>query len=407
MTITRNTFENNEGVPSSETSGLTHRPRILDHLEQEVQEQGFAGSAEIPKLVYLTLLTGVFAKPVSLLIKGPSGAGKSYSLNMGRQFVPETAYEQFEGMTEKSLIYNDDLDLKNKHVIIGEAAGSADGNGNPFLRQLLSEGQIRYSTTQSTSNGLKGVTIEVEGPTGLIMTTTAGKIHPEDESRMISVNVTESPEQIAAALMAQAIGSQTPKKEIDLKPWHDLYDAFRSASMEVSVPYAGEIARALPTSHDRIKRDFPHVLQLIKAHALLHSCSRDRNEDGAVIANEDDYRVVYDLVNEALSEGLELAVPESVRQVVDAVEALSNQKRNGMLAPVSQAEIVCHLHRDRAVVSRNVRTAIDLGYLKDDNPGQGRTSSLKLGDVKLPSDKVLPTPEELFPEETTSVLEMV
>ncbi|MFN3129456.1 MarR family transcriptional regulator [Roseibium sp.] len=297
-------------------------------------------------------------------------------------------------MTEKSLIYHDDLDLRNKHVIIGEAAGSADGNGNAFLRQLLSEGQIRYVTTQSTNDGLKGVTIEVEGPTGLIMTTTAGRIHPEDESRMISVSVSESPDQIRAALIAQAVGSQTPVEEIDLQPWHDLYDVYRSGPKEVTIPYAGKIAEALPTSHDRIKRDFPQVLNLIQAHTVLHSCTRERTKDGAVIATREDYEVVYGLVNAALSEGLEVTVPESVRQVVEAVKEIGKMSRTS--TTVSQAEIVRHLRRDRAVISRNVNRAVELGYLKDDTPGQGRTSSLRIGEVELPSNKVLPSPEELF-----------
>ncbi|ASP32240.1 helix-turn-helix domain-containing protein [Labrenzia sp. VG12] len=398
-------FENYTGDVTLELKKLAERPRILDQLEEVVQGQGFAGSADIPKLVYLVLLTGVFDRPSSLLIKGPSGAGKSYSLNMGRQFVPETAYEQFEGMTEKSLIYHTDLDLRNKHVIIGEAAGSADGNGNAFLRQLLSEGQIRYSTTQSTNEGLKGVTIEVEGPTGLIMTTTAGRIHAEDESRMISVSVTESPDQIRAALLAQAVGSQAPVEEINLQPWHDLYEVYRSAPKEVIIPYAGKIAEALPTSHDRIKRDFPQVLNLITAHALLHSCSRERTGNGVLIATRDDYDVVYGLVNDALSEGLEVTVSEPVRQVVEAVKDLAQKPSTSIT--VSQAEIVQHLGRDRAVISRNVGRAIELGYLTDETPGQGRTSSLRLGEVELPSNKVLPLPEELFAEEATSVPEMV
>src|SRR5690606_10356843 len=109
----------------------------------------------VPKLVYLTLITNVLDRPVSLLIKGSSGAGKSFSLRMGKQFIPTDAYEEFEGMSEKAIVYLG-LNLKNKHLIIGEAAGMASGEGRTLMRQLLSEGQVRYATVQSTDKGLKG-----------------------------------------------------------------------------------------------------------------------------------------------------------------------------------------------------------------------------------------------------------
>ena len=61
-----------------------------------------------------------------------------------------------------------------------------------FIRQLLSEGEVRYATVQSTADGIVGKDLpKVEGPAGLIMTTTANALHPEDESRMLSVHIDE------------------------------------------------------------------------------------------------------------------------------------------------------------------------------------------------------------------------
>ncbi len=65
----------------------------------------------------LVFFTGMLGRPCSLVLKGPSGVGKSFSLNAGAQFIPPKAYEQFEGMTEKALIYLKGLDLKHKHLV--------------------------------------------------------------------------------------------------------------------------------------------------------------------------------------------------------------------------------------------------------------------------------------------------
>ena len=58
-------------------------------------------------------------------------------------------------MSEKALLYAG-LDLKNRFLIIQEAAGLAEGPGRVFMRQLLTEGEVRYVTVQSTSTGLVG-----------------------------------------------------------------------------------------------------------------------------------------------------------------------------------------------------------------------------------------------------------
>ena len=124
---------------------------VLSRLSAEVTANGFAGSTDVPELVYLVFITGMLNRPVSLVLKGVSGAGKSFSLNAGKQFIPEDAYEQYEGMSEKALVYLKDLDLKHKHLVIGEAAGMSEGNGRALLRQLLSEGKVKYATVQSLS----------------------------------------------------------------------------------------------------------------------------------------------------------------------------------------------------------------------------------------------------------------
>lgn len=383
--------------------GLADNPSILDVLEEEVWKRGFAGPADIPKLVYLALLTGVLDRPVSLVIKGPSGSGKSFSLNAGLQFVPPSAYERFEGMSEKALVYLKGLDLKHRHLIIGEASGMVEGDGRTLLRQLLSEGRVRYATVQSTDKGLVGSELPVlEGPTGLIMTTTATGLHPEDESRMLSVNIAESPELIAEALMAQALGTGKTETPLDTAPWYALYEFVRSGPTRVAIPFAEEIAVRLPRTHDRIKRDFPQILSLIKAHALLHSCNRKLVVDrDMVVATADDYAAVRNLVNDAISQGLAVAVPEGIRLVVEGVEKFLHthddlfEYGNG----VSQTKLSEFLGRDPSVISRNVKKAVDNGYLQNDNPGQGREARLSIGERKLPSGSVLPSVDEIFSSE--------
>jgi hypothetical protein len=83
----------------------------------------------------------------------------------------------------------------------------------------LSEGRVRYETVEKTSEGLRPRLIEREGPTGLLVTTTSISLHPENETRMLSLTVLDTPEQTREVLLT--IADETVSNP-DITPWHAL-----------------------------------------------------------------------------------------------------------------------------------------------------------------------------------------
>jgi hypothetical protein len=138
---------------------------------------------------------------------------------------------------------------------------------------------------------------------------------------MISVNMGESSDQIQRALLSQARGDFR-NTTVDLSRWHEFDKTITESIAPVTIPYAEILARSLPTTHFRVQRDFPQVLSLIQAHALLHMSSRRWTAEGKILATLRDYAEVYNLVNGPLSQGLEKSVTENIRQVVEGVSAL-------------------------------------------------------------------------------------
>jgi hypothetical protein len=78
--------------------------------------------------------------------------------------------------------------------------------------------------------------------------------------------------------------------------WHALQQWLERAEQGVTIPYAKELATKIPPLAVRLRRDFGAVLNLIKAHALLHQASRERDREGRIITTITDYRVVRELV---------------------------------------------------------------------------------------------------------------
>jgi hypothetical protein len=291
-------------------------------------------------------------------------------------------------MSERALAYSEEP-LSHRFLVIYEAAGLRGDFASYLVRSLLSEGRLAYETVEKTSDGLKPRLIERQGPTGLLVTTTLISLHPENETRLFSVPTNDTPEQTRSVL--RAIASEK-KERVDVAIWHALQRWLEGAEHRCLIPYALQLAECIPPVAVRLRRDFAGVLGLIKAHAILHQASREKDDQGRVIAALEDYGVVRRLVSDLVSEGVEADVPATVRQTVVAVDQLCAML--GDDATVRQ--VAEELKLDKSAAWRRLQTAIRLGYVKNLETRKGRPAKLVLGDP-LPNERVdiLPTVERL------------
>jgi hypothetical protein len=369
---------------------LANAPNILERFAVELARSGVAGEARIAKLLYLALTSRLLARPVSIALKGPSSGGKSHVVERVLSFVPESAYYALTAMSERTLAYSEEP-IKHRFLVIYEAAGMSGEFATYLMRSLLSEGKVRYETVEKTSEGMKPRLIEREGPTGLIVTTTAVKLHSENETRLLSLTVTDTQDQTRVVMAALAVeaGQAGPNFE----PWHAFQVWLKGAEHRVSIPYAKKLAELIPPVAVRLRRDFGAVLNLIRAHALLHQATRERDAEGRIVATiEGDYGAVWELVADLVSEGIEATVPKTVREAVVAVKRLRDDSKG---EPITVAEVARELKLDRSAVSRRVRNAKDRGYLRDLEDNPRKPSRLILGDDLPDNLQILPTPEDV------------
>jgi hypothetical protein len=368
---------------------LAEEPDILGRFAQELARSGVAGESRIAKLLYLAVTSRLLERPVSVALKGPSSGGKSYLVDRVLSFVPERAYYALTAMSERTLAYSEEP-IRHRFLVIYEAAGMSGEFATYLMRSLLSEGRVRYETVEKTSEGMKPRLIEREGPTGLIVTTTAVKLHPENETRLLSLTVTDTQDQTRAvmAALAEEAGEAGPNFE----PWHAFQVWLEGAEHSVSIPFAKILADLIPPVAVRLRRDFGALLNLIRAHALLHRATRERDGEGRIDATIHDYAAVRELVVDLVGESVETTVLATVRETVEAVKRLREGSKGD---PVTVAELARELKLDRSAVSRRARNAKDRGYLRDLEDNPRKPSRLVLGD-DLPDDvQILPKPEDV------------
>jgi hypothetical protein len=361
---------------------------ILARFAADLTRAGLIGEDKNAKVLFLALTTRLFDRPVSVAVKGPSSGGKSFTVETVLKFFPPSAYFERTMMSDRALAYSDE-DFHHRHLVIYEAAGMTGDIASYLIRSLLSEGRIRYELVEKTSDGLKPRLIEKQGPTGLIVTTTAARLHPENETRLLSLTVKDTPQQTAVILRALA-RDRGPEARIDFGRWHAFHQWLETGERLVAVPFAEALAELIPPVAVRLRRDFRLLLALIHGHALLHRACRERDDQGRIVATLDDYAAVRELVADLFAEGVDATVKAETREVIAALKALSKEE-------VSVTDIAKALKLDKSAASRRLADAVSHGYLVNHETRRGRPARISLGEPLPGETEILPALEKLGP----------
>jgi hypothetical protein len=368
------------------SDGLILEPDILARFAMALPSAGLVGEDRNAKILYLALTTRLFERPVSVAVKGPSSGGKSFTVEVVLRFFPASAYWERTAMSDRTLAFSNE-NFRHRHLVIFEAAGMSGDIAAYLIRSLLSEGRIRYEVVEKTKDGFRSRVIEKDGPTGLITTTTATRLHPENETRLLSLSIKDTQEQTKAVLQALA-DSQRAGEVIDFASWRALQKFVECGERRVVVPFAKRLADLIPPRAVRLRRDFRLLLTLIEAHALLHRERRPRDHAGRIVATDHDYAAVWALVADLFAEGVEATVKVATRETVMAVQKLGKDE-------VSIAEVGKVLKLDTSAASRRVSDAIARGFLVNGETRKGRPARISLGDPLPAEIEILPHPDKL------------
>jgi MarR family len=383
---------------------LAQTEDILEEFSEGLERQGLAGERKAGKIIFLALISRFLSRPVSLVVTATSSAGKSYTVEQILGFFPPSAHYALTAMSERALAYSTEP-LSHRFLVLYEGAALNSDFANYLVRSLLSEGRVRYETVEKTPEGLEARLIEREGPTGLIMTTTAVSLHPENETRHLVIALSDSPAQTRRILRAIAAqhGENRDRQNSreEMTQWRALQEWLELVTHEVVVPYAPALAELIPSVAVRLRRDFTAVLNLIEAHAILHQGNRELDDQGRILATLRDYQAVRDLVDDIVSEGLEQTASKTIRQTVGAVDQICSLKGEtgrrvgGEPWAATVKEVAKKLRIDRSAASRRVKDAVKRGYLKNLETKRGQPHRLVVGDLLPDQQTVLPEPEEV------------
>jgi hypothetical protein len=377
---------------------------ILSRFVHDLSRAGVAGEERLGKLLYLALTSRLLPwgksgnRPVSVIAKGTSSTGKSHITQAVLAFFPPRAFLNIGSMTKRYLFYCED-ELRHRIIYVPEwSAIAGDEEVVTALRTLLSEGRLLHGTVESEGKGegrKKARPIEKEGPTGLIVTTTAAAVDPEMETRCLSVVTDDSPEQTRSIFRKVAELEDEDECPVDYEPWHQLQQWLAGeGETRVVIPFADALAELMPNEATRLRRDFVSLFCLIRAHAILHQPARERDAAGRIVASREDYAAVRELVSDLVAEGADATASDATRETVEAVRALLTEGGE----TVSVKALTDRLGVGRSATYDRVKRALAAGYLVNEAKRDERGYKLGLG-ASLPEQQpFLPKPEDVEAE---------
>jgi DNA-binding MarR family transcriptional regulator len=330
-----------------------------------------------------------------IAVKGPSAGGKSEARRRTLEmFFPPEAVFSFTALSERALIYVKD-DFPHKILSMGEAYNSEELKFQDYvLREMLSEGVVRYQVAQKQPDGtIETVTLEKHGPVAFMVTTTRNRLHHENETRMLSIEVDDSAEQTRRVIekVAEVEGLNRDFASAEMKPWHDFQRWLAAGDCIVVVPFARVLSRLVKEAKAvRLRRDFGQLLRAIKAHALLHRQHRRRTKQGSIIAEiEQDYLPVRKLLADLLATAAEMKTRKTIAATVWAVKKL--QLSDG----ASAREIAAKLKLDSSTAYRRLQAAVDAGLIENLEERPRRPGRYKVSGGEAGSTWILPLTPEL------------
>ena len=358
---------------------------------------GLAGELTAACLIYLAVTSRLLPwgrpgeRPVSMIPKGASATGKSHTTKAVLRFFPADAYLDLGSMSKRYLFYSEE-GFAHRIIVIPEwELISNDEELVALVRTLLSEGRVVHGTVETEGKRREARRIEKDGPTGLVITTTSTLVDAELETRCLSFVTDDSPAQTRAIFETIARLENEDAPTGLLEEWRQLQGWLASnGPARVAIPYVVALARLMPNSAARLRRDFVTLLSLIRAHAVLHRATREEDEQGSMVATIDDYEAVRSLVSNVLGEGVEATVSDAIRETVEAVRQLLDESGNDHASGKAVAD---QLGVGKSAAYDRIRRALVAGYLVNAAPQGERGQKLVLGTPLPDNPEFLPSAE--------------
>lgn len=296
---------------------LLRDPDLMQRIVADMTACGMVGEDTNKLAGYLAATSRKLKTPLAIVIQSSSSAGKTSLMDAILEMMPAEEVNRLSGLTGRSLYYLNSDDIRHKILAVCEDEGIRQAAY--ALKILQSDGELRQLTTERGDDGrMKAAQYHVEGPSQILLTTTAMDIDEELVNRCLVLTVDETKQQTDAIQFRQreaftGASNEAVRQARQLRKLHQ--NAQRLIRpLRVENPYAPQLT--FPNHKTRMRRDHLKYLNLINTIALLHQHQRTILRSGdreVLLVQRSDIRVANQLAGEILGQSLDELAPQTRR----------------------------------------------------------------------------------------------
>jgi len=192
-----------DNIPLTNPSySLSQEEDLIRRFVQDVEQAGLVGEKNNATTVFLCAVSAHLQRPLNVTVQGASSGGKNHLIGTVARFIPDDMQKFLTGMTPKVLMHAREDEYEHKAVFIAEYEGVS--KADYAIRTFQSEQVIKWEFVQTSSKGIEGKKKVVRGPAAFIQATTRPVLHPENETRLLFIQIDESAEHTRAIMRRQA-----------------------------------------------------------------------------------------------------------------------------------------------------------------------------------------------------------
>lgn len=310
-------------VPKGQIEILKNK-NLIDKIVEEVNKK-IEGEKETIKCLILVsggrLVKNASPTSYNIKVSAASGTGKDYVTKATLETLYSTeSYIYRSRISEQAFTYwhekDDDWTWSGK-ILYLEDVSSKLINCDTF-KVMSSAG-----TDATIVRKQKAVDIKIRGKPVLIVTTASAKAARELERRFPNLTLDESGGQTRNILKRHASYAKTGiMPELD----QTLIEAIRTLKpVNVVIPYADGLPEMLSGDNLILRTAFPRFLDYIKASAAWHQHQRKTDENGNLMATDDDYELAREVLLNTISTNTLVSLDHQDKKILELLKSLERK----------------------------------------------------------------------------------
>ena len=268
---------------------------VLLHIIDEVAKCGVVGEEDSIIVLTLKIMLRLVknAQPTSsnILVSDTSGGGKDFLCKgvVNTLLEKDFTYYKATALSEKALNYFQPMYKKKKVSWDGKVFYLEDPIEETIKSQafkVMASGELETITVKDQ----KAVQIKIDGKPVFIVTSMKAQIDDEGQRRWDCIRVDTTPQLTSEVLtntLRRACGLATASKRDDVF----CNDLTKLGKYTVLIPWAMELLPAYSQARMIDRTQINKLIDYIKASAILNQHNRQKDRDGCLIAEKEDYEL--------------------------------------------------------------------------------------------------------------------